>query len=238
MYKIAICDDDIRMCEQIEKILVGSDLKNMISVEIFYTCEKLHRTLLDGEPFDLIFLDIEFKSMDGVSMGNIIRGELKNDYVQIVYVSSRETYAMSLFDSRPMNFLIKPVTEDKIIACVRKGMELSQGLQKVFQFKDGKELCRVAVSSILYFESDNRKIIVDCGDERYEFYGKLDEIEESVGRNFIRIHKSYLVNETKVIQWQPNCVHLSGGQKLPVSRNYRAAIFEHADVIFPRKREL
>lgn len=83
MYKIAICDDDIRMCEQIERILVGSDLKNMISVEIFYTCEKLHRTLLDGEPFDLIFLDIEFKSMDGVSMGNIIRGELKNDYVQI-----------------------------------------------------------------------------------------------------------------------------------------------------------
>ena len=56
MYKIAICDDDIRMCEQIEKILVGSDLKNMISVEIFYT-SNCRQSLLDYHyPRDFSFI--------------------------------------------------------------------------------------------------------------------------------------------------------------------------------------
>ena len=154
---------------------------------------------------------------------------MKNEQVQIVYVSSKESYAMELFESRPMNFLIKPVTEEKIRGCICKGMELSRWEENCFEIKTGKEVRRVPLSQIRYFESDNRKIKIHCEEAVYEVYGKLDVIAETVGTKFVRVHKSYLVNERKVARWRPESVCFSDGEQLPISRNYRMEVFKSAD---------
>ena len=226
---LQFADDEPKLCTQIERIIEEISEENVFHTEVFYTCEKLYQAMEAGEHFDLIFLDIEFKQMNGVSMGRRIRDELKNEQVQIVYVSSKESYAMELFESRPMNFLIKPVTEEKIRGCICKGMELSQWEENCFEIKTGKEVRRVPLSQIRYFESDNRKIKIHCEEAVYEVYGKLDVIAETVGTKFVRVHKSYLVNERKVARWRPESVWFSDGEQLPISRNYRMEVFKSAD---------
>ena len=46
--------------------------------------------------------------MSGIELAERIRNELHNDYMQIVYVSSKQSYAMELFESHPLHFLVKP----------------------------------------------------------------------------------------------------------------------------------
>ena len=52
--------------------------------------------------------------MNGVEIGKYIRKKLENNVAQIVYISSKKSYAMELFENRPFDFLIKPLTEEAI----------------------------------------------------------------------------------------------------------------------------
>ena len=74
-------------------------------------------------------------------------------------------------------------------------------------------------SSILYLESTGHKVIVCTADGQYELYGKLDELERSFPPQFIRCHKSFLVNMDRTDSI--NKAHqllLDDGTALPVSK--------------------
>lgn len=126
MFHIAICDDEVILCRQIEKYLEEYIARNLVKTEIFYSADKLYDALNKGEYYDLIFLDIEFQLSNGVEIGQRIRMELECEKVQIVYISAKQSYAMELFPIRPMNFLVKPISRIDVINNVDKAIELSK----------------------------------------------------------------------------------------------------------------
>ena len=73
-----------------------------IETEVFYSGEAFYRSIQEQCPYDLVFLDIQLLEMDGVQVGRKIREQLGNDKISIVYISSKGTYSMSLFQVRPM----------------------------------------------------------------------------------------------------------------------------------------
>lgn len=224
MFNIAICDDDEKMCAQIEHHLADYTEKQQVSTEIFFSAEKLYRSLLDGAHYDLIFLDIEFRLMNGVEVGKRIREELKDETVQIVYVSSIQSYAMELFEIRPLNFLIKPVRKEKIISSVEKAMKLSAYYKDCFEFGKGKSRYREPYGDILYFESSGRKICFYTRKGKQELYGKMNEIEAEAPDCFIRIHQSYLINRAYVKKWEYEKAYLSNGMIFSISQSYRKSV--------------
>ena len=76
--------------------------------------EEYLKFLAEEAPVDLLFLDIKFEDgMDGIAVGKELRADLKNEITQIVYISGLESYAMQLFQNRPMDFLLKPVKQEQ-----------------------------------------------------------------------------------------------------------------------------
>ena len=71
-----------------------------IQTEVFTSAEQCLKYIREKNVVDLLFLDIELGGMSGIELAEIIRNELRNDYMQIVYVSSKQSYAMELFESR------------------------------------------------------------------------------------------------------------------------------------------
>lgn len=57
-----------------------------------------------GNRVDLLFLDIELVQNNGIAVGNFIRNELEDMQTRIVYISSKESYAMQLFKVQPLDF--------------------------------------------------------------------------------------------------------------------------------------
>ena len=106
---VAICDDEKRLCAELENALVNMLGKQNIKCEIdvYFTGEELCTKMEDGAHYDLIFLNIEFakNATKGVEVGRLIREAYRNDLISIVYISWEMKYSMQLFDIRPLNFL-------------------------------------------------------------------------------------------------------------------------------------
>lgn len=223
MYYIAICDDEPVICAQFEKVLADYR-KEEIKVDVFYSGEELYEALQSARHYDLVFLDIELGKINGVEVGRMIRDQLQDEQVQIVYISSKQEYAMELFEVRPMNFLVKPIQDRQILMNTEKAMRLKGTAEKCFEFKYGTEYYKISYGKIIYFESQNRKIIVHTDHGEKELYSKLDTIEKMCPENFIRIHQSYLINNGHIEAYKPDAVAMSDGDELSISKKYKKAV--------------
>lgn len=235
--KIAICDDEVVICSHLEQLLIDifKNTPGDISYEIepFSDGERLCREL-DRTEYDLIFLDIELPGKNGIEVGKYIRDVLKNEQVQIAYVSSKEQYSMELFDFRPINFLIKPLNMEKVKKVIDKYLILTQNDIKKFSYKIGHSIYDENLSNIMYFAGEGRKIDIVTIDGKKEFYGKIDNVyEELAESNFLHIHKSIIVNYKyiKIITYD----NLTDGVELPISQSKRKTVRE--EYLKIRKRE-
>ena len=227
MFKIAICDDEQAICSAIEKIILKYREESYIGVEIevFYSGEELCRYIEEQGRFDLIFLDIEMKLLNGIEVGRKIREEMDDYITKIVFVSGTDSYYRELFEVQPLNFISKPIEAAKIEENIRLAMKLCNQLDGVFKYKKKHENYKIDIKDILYFESMNReiKMITTKGEEK--FYGKLEEIIIQLAKyQFIRIHKSYIVNYDQIMRFKYEEIILSNGQHLPISQSRRKEI--------------
>jgi DNA-binding LytR/AlgR family response regulator len=229
MFRIAICDDESAVCSQIETILLNYSAANNLAIEVqvFYSGEELCKFLKSGESFDLLFLDIELKLINGIEVGRKIREDLDNQLMQIVYISGKDNYYLDLFEVRPMHFLPKPIKESDIIKDLRLAMKLTDRLGGIFTYKKGQQTYRIAVKDILYFESMNRQVKIVSAEGEDLFYGKLDEVYAQVAKyHFLHIHKSYIVNYYHVTKFKYEEVTMTNSEILPISQSRRKTISE------------
>lgn len=227
MFHIAICDDDPYTCSQIERIILNYGMRktNCVEVDVHYSGEKLIRYLKNGTYYDMIFLDIGLKKLNGIDVGRRIRNVLNNEAVQIVYTSSNEGYAMDLFEVRPMHFLVKPVEEEKILSVLEKGMKLANKLCQTFEYKLGHDIKKIPAKSILYFESLDRRVKMITMEGEEVFYGAMaDIIPRAEKYGFFSCHKSYLVNYQHVLKFEYDKLHMKNGMTLPISQPKRKCV--------------
>lgn len=226
MINIAICDDNISICSQIEKILLEYERKNFLkfNIEVFLNGKKIMEYLDLGNKYHILFLDIEIGNIKGVDIGKYIRKTLNNREIKIIYVSSFEKYAMELFDLKPTNFLIKPIDEDKIKEVLEDTLYDLEIQFQEFTFNFKNNMFRVKLKDIIYFEtiklSKNIKLVTI--DNEYIFRDNLNKIQESLEKNdFIKINKSLLVNFNYIKVFNPGeyKIILTTEEELPLSKN-------------------
>lgn len=226
MIRVAVCDDETGTCAEIETMVLDFAKSHgfQAETEVFYSGEAFYPFVSE---YDLVFLDIMLLEMDGVQVGKRIREELGNEAVSIVYISSRESYAMRLFSVRPLDFLIKPVTREKIGAVLSTFLRLRKNGRQEFIFKKGRSICRLYLDEIRYLACNGKKIELYGAAGKQEFYGNMREAWKQVeGKGFLTIHKSYAVNTAFVSAWHYDCVELSEGTVLPISQRYRKPVRE------------
>lgn len=228
MFQIAICDDDKIFCEYFRECLEAVIKKMNIecNISIWYSGAQLQEHLINKNRVDLIFLDIVLVESNGVSIGKFIRENLLDYQVQIVYISNESGYAMQLFETEPMDFLVKPIEKEQIEKILQRFLRQKTSMGKVFTFKEERGNVQIPYDSIWDFQSMNHKVIIHTIEGQREFYRKLTDVESMVPDYFVRIHKSYLVNENFINRFHYDMVILRNDQKLPISKSYRNAVQE------------
>lgn len=225
-FKIAVCDDEQIICSTMYNRLQNLSKSKSVTFEIdcFNSGEELCGEMKCID-YDLLFLDIELPKMNGVAVGQYIRETLKNESIQIAYISSKQEYAMELFEIRPINFLLKPLSDKKIESLIDKFLQLNKIDTEVFNFKAGHNYYKVPLSDILYFCSSGRKINIVTLKKEYEFYGSLDNIYSEVkNKKFLFVHKSFLVNFKHIREYQYEQFTMSDNKIIPVSQSRRKAV--------------
>lgn len=229
MIKIAICDDDSVVSEQLKRMIYSMEefLHEEFNIELFQGGKKLYEELKKGTVFHAIFLDISIPDLDGIGVGQKIREEFNDEITQIIYISSQSSYAMQLFKVRPMDFLIKPLDEGQVKEVVTKAYKLIDMGKKIFFFSINRETIRIPVSNILYFQSCARKVLLYAIDKNYEFYGNLGDIYEQLKiYKFFYIHKSYLVNYNHIAKLSYENLVMTDGTQIEISQSKRKEVRE------------
>ena len=227
MIRIAICDDEKEFVQQLTQYILNVSKTFNEQFEIDgYTDSRVLIESMKEEKYDMIFLDIQMPYIDGLAIGKYIRNNLDDNVTEIIYISSERKYAMDLFRVRPMNFIIKPGSENDILDMLQLGLKLVKNSSQLFDYELKGETHRVKLSDIYYFKSDARKIIMIMSNgTEISFYGKMSELAEKVTKyNFKYIHKSYIINSIHVKHFTARKVIMNNGHELPVSRTNRENI--------------
>lgn len=120
-----------------------------------------------------------------------------------------------------LDYLMKPVAEEKLRKLIgRVRTKSAQEESHTFTLKNMDGTWRFRLLDILYFYSDRRKVTLVTAKGEYSFYARLDEIEEQLSPDFVRIHQRYLINPAGVEYLGSESVTING-RVLPCSRRYR-----------------
>jgi DNA-binding LytR/AlgR family response regulator len=237
--RIAICDDEDRIGFQIEEYVekICSSLNLKSDIDVYSTGEGLLRELSEGTCYELIFLDIELETTDGVKVGNTIRNEHNDELTQIVYISWKDSYALQLFDINPLDFLVKPLSYEDVAKVIRRYLKIINFWSDVFTYKYYHDTFKVKLRDIIYLQSSGRKIIIHSKDKTEEFYGSLEEVfnEQLLRADFLMIHKSYIVNFDYVSVFEYDKAILSDKTELPIGQSKRKEIRKRQKEILKRR---
>lgn len=225
---IAVCDDESEICSYSESMLISilKELSIDYVIDLFYSGESLCKELSKCKnEYDLLFLDIEFPTMNGVEIGKYIRETLKNETLHIAYISSKQDYAMDLFDYRPINFLVKPLNRKNFKKVIDKYLIISGQEHHIFTYKKGFKSFRIPMSDIMYFQSENRKVDIITRDSTDTFYDTMEHVYSNVkGQKFLFIHKSTIINYNYISYFDYEHVTMMDGMTFTISQPRRKDI--------------
>lgn len=150
----------------------------------------------------------------------------KENYIVLMGDSPEELMRCVSPGFRPSGLLLKPVGKDlveQLLDEIEEAAQVDKEKTEMFSFKIKGQEYLVATDRILFFESRNKKIVLRTDRQEIEFYDTLDRLEKVFGDAFVRIHKSFLVNFSKIsrIHFPYRTVHFEDGSFISFSRSYK-----------------
>lgn len=231
MLRIAICDDNENDREILKASLEKCCLSSGEEVVYEFSSGKNAIRFLKNHPgeIDLLFMDIEMPEPNGMEAAEAIR--TFDSSVLLIFVTGYADYVFDGYRVRALDYLMKPVREDRLKEVLQRSRSLLDCQNKYYCCKNTEGQYRILLSDIQYFYSDRRKIILVSKEKEIDFYGKLDELESEMEENFVRIHQRYLVNASHVEKIGHSNITI-GGKELPVSRSMKdTAIRKLGDIM-------
>lgn len=218
MIKLAICDDEPVMAEEIANSLSAYMAEKQITsyhVRRFSNSRSLLES--DGD-FDVIFLDIQMEPPDGMETAGILR-ERGNSSL-LVFVTVLKEHVLEAFEVEAYDYLIKPLDSSRFRRTMDRVLRaLEQRTTKSLVIRKGASCDVIPLPQILYGEVRGRKIYIYQNDGRItDYYDRLEDFERRLDGRFFRCHRSYLVNLDYVRGIHAGQVRLSSGGEIPVSR--------------------
>ena len=236
--RIGICDDDKEDLWRIEEAVRTSINKINIPVTIESHLFGIGEDMYEAnrqESFDLFFLDIEMPELDGFKLARKICSG--NPQVCLIFVSAHDSFIFDSQEYMPFWFVRKGMLEKDMLLALQKYFEVTVSKRIHYRLKDGRGYRDLFLQDIMYIECQGHMLMLQKADGKvYKQYGSLKALEEKLsGHDFLRIHKSFLVNQKYIDEIGKREVRLLDGTVLEMGRDRRKALCE-SRLEYERKR--
>lgn len=238
---LAVCDDNREELEAVLSLLDAWRAERGAAprVKAFQSAVELVEAARQ-EQFTHYLLDVMMPGMDGLEAAREIR--CFDDVAEIVFLSASPGFAYESYGVRAFHYLLKPVGRDKLFDLLDRLSLREEKLLEAFTLKTATTIIRVPYARISYIEVIGKHVyfhLVD-GDVR-EVTGSLKEYEAAFlsRAEFMRVHRSYIVNMLQVEELSPAGLRTVLGECLPVSRltfpqlqkDYMALLFDRGGTV-------
>lgn len=210
--KILIVEDEILIADFILDILQESNFKTIKIANDYHTALSLMESFLP----EIILMDINLNSGNtGIELS-----KLKNKNATVIFITGQYDFASmsEALKTNPDAYLTKPIKKVDLLASINLALHKKQ--IKTLQFRDGYDTVKLEFDAINYIVADGNYINIHTNSKKYTIRQSLNTIAEQLPDNmFIKTHRSYLVNESKIERITSNSV-LVNNIEVPLSRTF------------------
>lgn len=223
MLHIMICEDNEVQLQNMERLVRRWGTLRKLDMEIrsFFNAEQFLFGWEEKKQADILLLDIEMPGMDGISLAHRLRR--LQEQVQILFVTGMAEYMQEGYEVDAVTYLLKPVSEEKLFRGLDRALEKSRLQEPFLVAESAGEVVKIKISEISYLESlAHETAIYRTGTQenvrcKYGISKLESGLKESTDM-FYRIHRSYLVNLSRVEKITRKEVVMEGGKALPIAR--------------------
>ena len=193
---------------------------------------------------NIVFMDIEMPVMNGFQLLE----ELGEIYFSLVFVTAYDQFAVKAFRFNALDYLLKPIDGKELTKAVAKAMQQKPDTQQLQSFKqqlqagEKQQPDKIAlpyqngvtfteIKNVLYCEAENNYTrFYIAGGQQYMVSKTLGDIQEILEeRNFLRVHRQYLVNLDQIkkyVRGEGNYLVMINDENIPVARNKKEKLIE------------
>ena len=189
--------------------------------------------LLGRQKVDLVFLDIQMAELSGLDFIKAIQGKSK-----VILTTAYSEFALEGYELYVVDYLLKPIRLPRFLAAVQKAMEQIQTGNEsrdtpaddyIFVKTESKgKLLKINLAEIDYIESMKNYVAIHRGGQKTLVYTSMKELEEHLPKKqFIRVHKSYIIPISRLTGIEGNLVRLKNvTAEILIGKNYKAELME------------
>jgi two-component system, LytTR family, response regulator len=194
-----------------------------------FTSARAALRYLATEQIELIFLDITMPDIGGLEFATMISPD-----IQIIFTTAHSDYAVAGFDLAITDFLLKPINLDRFLkSCNQAAGKARTRAQpdnrsesKSLFVKDGYNWVKINLDHLLYIKAEDNYLSLVEQDRQILTRMTVQEFMKLSYRNFIRVHKSYIVNATRIQKVERHQV-LIDGINIPISKTFSEDLRRH-----------
>jgi len=217
---IAVCDDNPHDLRQTAEIIAAHAASSCIPVRysLFDNAEQMLKAS-KIERFTHYILDVSMSPLDGITAAHEIR-TFDTD-AKIVFLTSFKEYAYQGYRVKAYDYLLKPITGEQLLPILAHFGEEESCFEKCLCIQDGRSIFRLPLAHLSHLEVNQKKLyfFMTSGEIR-RIPGSMSEYEKLLLAHpeFIKIHRSYIVNLGQISSLSPEGCMMFSGKNLPVSR--------------------
>ena len=182
------------------------------------------QAILDREPIDLLFLDINMPKLTGIEFL-----QSAGSLPMVIMTTAYAEHALDGFTLDVLDYLVKPFSFSRFLKACNKAKEYHEmktlagnkptGDGDYFFVKYNGRIEKILYDDLLYVEAALNYVILHTNDNKMIVYLTIKGIIEDLPpTSFIKVHKSFVVNRHKIRSIEGNVIHI-GNSQIPISQN-------------------
>lgn len=179
--------------------------------------------ILHQQQIDLMFLDVKMPGLNGIDFLKSLKCP-----PAVIFTTAFSEYAVDSYNLEAVDYLLKPVTIDRFDKSLTKFFKLqpittNEGKTYTY-FKVSGKLLKVEHSSIFYAQSIKDYLLMHTKNGNLIVHMTMKYLDELLpNKQFIRVHRSYLVNQAYITAIDKNHIHINEVE-IPIGESYKEAI--------------
>lgn len=228
MLKFVVCDDNSIILSRLTKTLEKLFVKHDISASIVFNSTNASEIIkyIENNKVDVLFLDINLNSkITGCDIANVVRKNSKDTY--IIFTTGHMEYVLMAYKYKTFDYLPKPITEERLEETFLRLVEdINTTPAKFIRLNNNKTI--IKQDEINYIKKDGMKLVFCTNSREYEIYSSFNKIKSCLPENFIRCHKSFVVNVKNIsnIDSNKNTIMFDHNDECFIGAKYKNDIME------------
>jgi DNA-binding LytR/AlgR family response regulator len=224
--------------EPLAAALIEAHVANIPNLNIVATCSNALEgfEVLKTQAVDLIFLDIQMPLLTGIEFLKSLSNPPK-----VIFTTAYREYAIESYELEVVDYLLKPISFDRFFKAINKFFKTievkssrvvvsePQEVSKYIFVNANKKQHKISFSDIVYVESIKDYIRIHLTNKTIVTKDKISDFEHKLSSNFLRTHRSYIVNADKITAYTVNDVEI-GDLEIPIGISYKKQLLEKLKV--------